>query len=188
MYAPVMARLEKGDEQMLDIADFFWGVVVALVGAGWFVMLFIRDRNFASAERSSALIKRIHEMDQVIIDHPDIQRYLSLSLTKEEGYFRTPEVLQDDTFYKAKAFVYWHLNLFDEILSIASTFKSGPAILAPRVVELSDWETYIRHKFKHPLYRSILNNEGKIFGVALRDFWSANEASINALPVDAYSW
>jgi hypothetical protein len=173
---------------MLDIADFFWGVVVALVGAGWFVMLFIRDRNAASAERTSALIKRIHEIDRVIIDHPDIQKYLSLALTKEEGYFRTPEVLQDDAYYKAKAFVYWHLNLFDEILSITTTFKAGPAILAPRVVEFSDWEAYIKHKVKHPLYGSILNNEGAIFGAALRDFWSANKASIEAAPVDPYTW
>lgn len=173
---------------MLEVADFYWGVVVALVGAGWLVMLFIRDRNSASAERSSALIKRLHEIEQLIIDHPDIQKYLSLTVTKEEGHFRTPEVLQDDAFYKAKAFVYWNLSLFDEILSITTTFKSGPAILAPQVLELSDWESYIRRKFKHPLYRSILNNEGEIFGAALREFWSANKAAIDAAPVDPYTW
>ena len=173
---------------MLDMVDFYWGIVVALVGAAWVVMLFVRDRNSASAERSSTLIKRIHEIDQVIIEHPDIQKYLSLTLTREEGYFRTPEVLQDDAFYKAKALVYWHLNLFDEILSIATTFNSGLAILTPQVVELSDWETYIKHRFKQPLYRSLWNNENEIFGSALRVFWFANKTSIDAASVDPYTW
>ena len=171
---------------MLDIADFFWGVVVALVGAVWFVILFIRDRNTASAERSSALIKRLHEIEKLIIDNPDIQKYLSLNISKEEAYFRTQEVLQDNAFYKAKAFVYWNLSLFDDIVSTA-TFK-GPAMIAPHVIELADWEGYMKRKFSHPLYRSILNNEGKIFGAALRDFWSTNRASIEAEPVDPYTW
>jgi len=173
---------------MLDIADFYWSAVVALTGVVWVVMLFIRDRNFASAEHNRTLIKHILEIDQVIIEHPDIQKYLSLTLTKEEGYFRTPEVLREDAFYKAKTLVYWHLNLFDEILFTAATFKSGPAILTPQVVEISDWEAYIKHKVNHPLYRSILNNENAIFGAALRDFWFSNKASIDAAPVDPYTW
>ena len=173
---------------MLDLADFLWGIVAALVGAGWFVLLFIRDRNFASAERSSALIKQLHEIDKLVIDNPDIQKYLSLNATKEEAYFCAPEVLQDNTFYKAKTFVYWNLSLFDEILSVAAAFKSGPGILAPPVLELADWQGYMKRKFRHPLYRSILKREGDIFGAALRDFWSANQASIEAASVDAYMW
>ncbi|MEW6519112.1 MAG: hypothetical protein AB1461_06830 [Thermodesulfobacteriota bacterium] len=173
---------------MLDAADFYWGVVVALAGAVWVVIVFIRDRHAASAERTAALIKRLHEIDQVIIEHPDIQKYLSLTAAEAEGYFRRPAVLQDDTFYKAKTFVYWHLNLFDEILSLAAGCKSGPALLLPRLLEFSDWESYIRFKCRHPLYRSVLNNESEIFGAALRDFWSAHQKAIEAAPFDPYSW
>lgn len=173
---------------MLDIADFFWGVLVALGGAIWVIILFIRDRKSACAELSRSLIKRIHEMDKTIVEHPDIQKYLSLNAAQDEKYFRTPEVLQDDSFYKAKSLAYWHLNLFDEIIRNAAAFKSGPAMLSPQVAELADWETYIKHKIKHPLYRSILNNESQIFGSALREFWTKNKGVVDSKPIDPYLW
>ena len=173
---------------MLDIADFFWGVLVALGGAVWVLVLFVRDRRAACAKLSSMLVERIHEMDKVIIEHPEIQKYLSLSATQDENHFRTAEVLQDACFYKAKSFAYWHLNLFDDIISSSAAFKSVPAVLSPQVIELADWENYMRHKIKHPLYRSILNNESRIFGSALRGFWSRNKGAVDAMPVDAHSW
>lgn len=171
---------------MLDLADFFWGILVALGGAVWVVTVFVRDRNAAGTELTSSLIRRIHEMDRTVIEHPDVQKYLALNAGREEAWFRTPEVLQDDRYYKAKSLAYWHLNLFDEIICNAAASASGPALLAPRVAEFADWEAYVRHKLRHPLYRSILAHEEHIFGTALRDFW--NRHRNEATPPDPYSW
>lgn len=173
---------------MLEAADFFWGIIVSLVAAAWFVILFIRDRNSASREYSNSLIKKLHESDKLIIEHPEIQKYLSLTMMKNESFFRAPEILHDDEFYKAKAFAYWNLNLFDEILSMATASRSKLSLLMPAIVELSDWENYIKHKLRHPLYHAILNHEGSIFGAGLRDFWNDNKTSLETTAIDPYSW
>jgi hypothetical protein len=174
---------------MFEVEKFYWTIVVALVSALWVAALFIRDRHSSSAERSSALVNRLLESDKLIMEHPDIQKYLSLSVTKSEEYFVSPEVLQDAAFYKAKAFAYWHINLFDEILSLAAHSRTIPPLLAPPdVIELSDWEEYIKRKCRHPLYRSILNNESEIFGAALRDFWSTRKDSISSASASPFMW
>lgn len=173
---------------MLDVADFYWGIIVALAGTVWALILFARDRRSACVELSSSLIRRIHELDKAIIEHPDVQKYLSLSAKQDESYFRSPEVLQDLGFYKAKSFAYWHLNLFDEIMCNAAVLKSSSKVLTLQVAELSDWESYMMHIIGHPLYRSILNNEGANFGSALQAFWTKNQSTVDSLPVDPYSW
>ena len=172
----------------MGVADLLWAVLAAVGGAIWVLVLFIRDRKTARAELNSSLIKRIHEMDKTVIEHPEVQQYLSLNAGREEQYFRTAEVLNDVAFYKAKSFAYWHLNLFDEIICNASESQAGPTVLSPQVAELADWETYIKHKIGHPLYRSILNNESQIFGLALRDFWVKNKGEVDAIGIDPYSW
>jgi len=58
----------------------------------------------------------------------------------------------------------------------------------PALIEISDWETYIKIKLRHPLYRSILNNEKEIFGGSLRDFWEKNKKDIESLQVDPFMW
>jgi hypothetical protein len=173
----------------METEKFYWTVVAAIVTAVWIVALFIRDRHASAAERSSTLVNRMVEIDKLLMAHPDIQKYMSLTVAKPEGYFRDPAVLQDELFYKAKSFAYLHINLFDELLSSSRHSRTGPWLLAPpRVIELSDWEEYIKRKLRHPLYRSILNNESEIFGVALRDFWSTNKKAVDASAPSPFVW
>lgn len=84
---------------------------------------------------------------------------------------------------------YTQLNLFDEVLSNIAKTRQGWAFLRPAgLPEKADWEEYIKVKLRHPLYRSILNHEQHIFGAALREFWNAHQAEIEAKLTDPYIW
>jgi hypothetical protein len=173
----------------METEKLYWTMVAAAIGAIWAFALFIRDRNAQAARQGSALIGRLLEIDKFLMEHPEIQKYISLTTSKPEDYFCTPEVLHDEIFYKAKSLAYYHLNVFDELLFLARHANRGLRLLRPPGLgELSDWETYIRRKLSHPLYRSILNNEGEIFGAALRDFWSKNGSVANAEPPRPWVW
>jgi hypothetical protein len=173
----------------MEEQKFYWTVVAALVSALWIVALFVRDRHASAAGRSSTLINRIIEIDKLLLEHPEIQKYMSLTVTKPEDYFHDPAVLEDELFYKAKSFAYLHINLFDELLSSCKHSRVGPWLLTPPgVIELADWEQYIKRKFRHPLYRSILNNESEVFGAALREFWSVNKPSLHTAAPSPFVW
>jgi hypothetical protein len=173
----------------MDEVKLYWAIFVAVVSAGWVVVAFIRDRTAQSVERSSAIMNRLLEVDELIIAHPDIQKYLSQNAARGEEYFRSQTVLAEDIFYKAKTKVYRQLNSFDELLSISSQTSGRWLFLKPPgVIEISDWEKYIMEKLHHPLYRSILNHEQHIFGAALRNFWNKNKKTIESTPADPFIW
>jgi hypothetical protein len=175
---------------VLNTEDVGW--FVTLVGAGWAVVMFLRDRISLTHERSSAMVARLLESDRIIMEHPEIQRYISRTTKSNDRYFYDDKVLKDDTFYKAKSFVYWQLNLFDELLSI-SPKSSNIAVkffhwcLNPGITEYEDWQRYIRYKLMHPLYRSILDREEDLFGRSLIKFWRKNKNSIVGKP-NPHKW
>ncbi len=173
----------------MEIANFYWTVVAALVVAAWAIISFIRDRNALALERSSRLIEYLLELDKIIIEHPDIQKYLASTASKKADYFYDPKVLEDDIFFKSKAYVYRNLNIFDEILSSENHSASYLSFLInqPAILELSDWESYIKQKLKHPLYRSILQKED-IFGDSLRKFWNSNKDFIELEEASPFMW
>ncbi|HWZ71151.1 MAG TPA: hypothetical protein VN326_06690 [Casimicrobiaceae bacterium] len=41
---------------------------------------------------------------------------------------------------------------------------------------------------RHPLYRSILIRETRIFGAGLRDFWNKHRQAIESTPADPFVW
>ena len=128
------------------------------------------------------------EVDRLTIANPDIQKYLSENAGQKEEYFRDPSRLKEDLFYKAKTLTYMHINMFDEILSGANqtSGKWSPFRQAP-MAELQYWKEYIFIKLHHPLYRSILRNEGEIYGRALRIFWQTNKNKLSD-PSDPFVW
>ena len=173
----------------MDEAKLYWTILVAFVSAGWVVTAFIRDRVSQSVALSSALVTRLIEYDRLNIENPDIQKFISQNVAREETYFRSEKLLEEDLFYKAKALVYRQLNLFDEILSTSSKTSGSWSFLTPAaLVEISDWEEYMREKLRHPLCRSILNHEDRIFGASLRDFWAKNKEVIESKSADPFIW
>jgi hypothetical protein len=175
---------------MVDELTLYWTVVTALISAGWLVASFIRDRAAQSVELSSAIMNRLLSADQLLVENPDIQKYLSGNATCGEEHFRDPAVLNDLAFFKAKAFVYRQLNSFDEILSASSKKKSRiwSFLRPPGLIERSDWERYIKEALRHPLYRSVLIREAPIFGAGLRDFWNKHKQEIESAPASPFVW
>lgn len=168
---------------------FYWTVIVALVTACWAIISAIRDRKSQAIEHTRAIVDRLLQGDNLIIDNPDIQKYLSSTALESEDYFRTPQVLDDELFFKSKSFVYYQLNLFDEILSIAAQTRGNHYFFGPpAIIEIDDWQAYIEHSLSHPLRRSILNHEIVIFGHALQIFWATHKSSIESKSPDRFSW
>jgi len=173
----------------METATFYWTVVAGITGAVWIMVQLFRDRMAQSISRTDASIKHLISIDQIVIDNPDIQRYLSQTAKHNEDFFRKPERLEEDIFYKAKTLVYMQINTFDEILSLAARHTGlGSLFGHALLIELPDWENYILVKLRHPLYRSIMNNEKNIFGDALRRFWEQHNSEVASANIDPFSW
>src|SRR3569833_2711562 len=128
----------------METAKFYWTVVVGIVGAVWIIVQFVRDRIGQSISRTNAAVNRFFVIDQLIINSPDTQRYLSETARESEGYFRREERLKEDLFYKAKTLVYMHLNPFGEIHTKTTQPKRKKTLLGPgMLIEPADWEQYI---------------------------------------------
>ena len=173
----------------MEEAKFYWTMVAGIIAAGWVLIMFIRDRRSQSLVLTSGITGRLLDIDKIIIDNPDIPKFICKTAGEDEQFFRSIGVLDDDAFYRTKTYVYRQLNAFDEILSISLQSSKKMSFLKPLpLIESSDWETYMMITLRHPLYRSILNNEGEIFGESLRSFWNSNKEAIRSTPADRFMW
>lgn len=134
----------------------------------------------------------LDDLDQCNIDHPEIQEFLCRTRQKEPRDFRFQSV--DSQYIVAKTYVYRQLNLFDQILAFAVAprrpawlWRGWSWLCFPHRPELADWEHFLAEQMRHPLYRYIMDAEGKIFGVCLRDFYESSVKSLRGVPV-AHSW
>ena len=169
--------------------DYFWAQFVAAVGAVWAIITLVRDRRSRALAHTQSIMSRLLELDRMIIEHPDAQMFLSAHATSGEVSFMHPDLLKDAAFFKAKTLLYYQINLFDLIIASSNQTRRGNIFThPPKVIEISDWEEYIKRKLSHPLCRCIMHNESHIFGRGLRDFWEAHRASIEAMPPDPFSW
>lgn len=173
----------------MDEVYVYWTIIVALLSGAWVITAFLRDRVTQSIERSRALIAGLLEDDMLVIEKPNIQKYMSQNVEQDEAYFLDPERLKEDIFYKAKTSAYKKLNFFDEILSVSSRTSGwwGHLMSVP-LIESADWEEYMIEKLRHPLYSSILNHEGRIFGASLRKFWVTKKEKIESQIADPFIW
>jgi hypothetical protein len=83
-------------------------------------MTFIYNCDSQAVEQNRAVMNRLIQSEQITINHPEIQQYLSKNALKTEDFFRKEEILEEKLFYQAKAYVYAQLNLFDSILCVPS--------------------------------------------------------------------
>jgi hypothetical protein len=169
--------------------NVYLALAVAVGGALWTVVTAIRDRRSKAVEQSRAVMDRLLESDKLLVEHPDIAKYLSATAGSTEQYFRDPARLDELEFFRAKSFLYSLLSTFDELLSFTSQAGSGVSALfkPPGILEIGDWEEYMKHRLSHPLARSIMAHEAPIFGRGLQDFWSRHREAI-ARSSDPYSW
>jgi hypothetical protein len=76
--------------------EFYWTVDAALGGGCWAIMSSVRDRTTQAIERSRQIIDNLRDGDRLVIEYPDIPKYLSANASKDEQYFRSPVVLADE--------------------------------------------------------------------------------------------
>jgi hypothetical protein len=175
---------------MSDESNIYWTIVAAIGGAAWTLVTAVRDRRSKALEQSRAIMDRLFDSDRQLLEHPDVAKYLSATAANAESYFRDPARLNELEFFKAKTYLYSLLSIFDEALSVSNQAGSGLASLAkpPGILEIADWEEYIKHRLAHPLARSIMTNEGAIFGRGLQDFWSRHREAVSSRSPDPHSW
>jgi hypothetical protein len=122
----------------------------------------------ANAQRAKNLGDQLFEFDKVLISNPSLQIELE-KLRDSPAKFHAME--NKECFVKVKSFIYMHLNFFDEIVS---TYEGK----SEDSVEYKDWCTYIVEKMKHPAYKDVMENERKIFGGRIRQFFEDNRKEI----------
>jgi hypothetical protein len=172
----------------MDI-DQYWPIAVALISAVWITITLIRTRSQQAIDQSTALLSRQLEHNKYILDYPEAQKFISKNAEQKEEFFQDQTHLDSDDYYRAKTLVYMNLNIFDEVLAFSAKSGKWWNLFKPQaVVELSDWESYIKEMLKHPFYRSILNNEGKIFGKSLQKFWGESRIDIAPERVNQFLW
>lgn len=173
----------------MDKMTLYWTIVAGVASLAWTLITYRRNQVSMSVESANALTARLMDCDKLVIENPEIQMYFSKHANKRCSHFRNSAVLKSAQFFKAKAFAYMQLNMFDEILSRSSkASKKLPLFKPPTILELSDWEMYIKVKLRHPLFQSILKNEDYLFGTALWHFWRRHESEITSLPSDPFVW
>ncbi len=169
--------------------EFYWTIVAAVFGGLWAILSMVRDQRRQVVEDTRAVMARLLEFERLGIEHPEIRMYLSVTALEREDYFRDPQRLTENEFFKAKSFMYAQLDMFDEILAILAHNRSLLVTFRTKaILEDADWKAYMKQWMAHPLSRSILNNEGHIFGNELQSFWKINEANISASIPDRFSW
>lgn len=173
----------------MEDVEVCWLILAGVVGAAWSLGTCIRTLRTQGVELTNKVINCLLEGDQLVIEHPEVQMYLSRNARQDAAFFHPDPVPGEPEFYQAKSFVYRQLNIFDFLLSISpAKVKKISFFNVSPVAEISDWHSYIQCKLRHPLYQWILDNEGEIFGAALRDFWKKHKTEILSRPIDPLLW
>jgi len=191
VFSASLASAQQGSsatEHDLKITDVLLVLFTAILAAGtlalWVVSIFqtkdvkeslklaIGQLEFANAQRAKNLTDQLFEFDKLLIAHPELQIQIEKLRSSEKPL---QAAAKDADFVKVKAFLYMHLNFFDEIIS---TYKKRPKESA--TVEYDDWAAYIVEKLKHPAYKEIMLSEPAIFGEQLRTFVADNKEKIDS--------
>lgn len=101
----------------MDQTALYWTIVAGTITGIWALLSEIRSRNLSRLQRSNALMQNLIDTDRLLVEHPEIAKYLAEHAHCDEEYFRTEAVLHDLMFYRAKTYVYSRINLFDSLLS-----------------------------------------------------------------------
>lgn len=132
-----------------------------------------RSLAIANAERTMNFTGQLFEFDKLLIANPELQIKIEELRTGSEAFLGGAHA-QTSLLVQVKAFIYMHLNFFDEIIS---TYQERPDDGAN--VEYKEWCDYIIEKMRHPAYKEILSREKNIFGTKLLQFVKDNKKEID---------
>ena len=127
---------------------------------------------YVNSQRIKSLADQLFEFDKLHIAYPKLQLELEKLNDAGGGLFKLPK---DELFVQLKAFIYMHLNFFDEIIS---TYQDRPGESA--AIEFEDWQGYIIGVMQHPVYKEVFEAESANFGKQLQAFVEKNKDKIEA--------
>ena len=154
---------------------------LSLISLALSIIVYLRTKRSQAFERTSRLTDRLYELDKLTMQYPEVQKTLHETISNKTPYF-TSETAHTSDYFRLKTFIYYHLNFYDEIFTIASTDK-----YLGKQMELDDWKIYICKKMRHPLFKEVFKKESSIFGERFRNFIRENEQKLEEAPVpEAY--
>ena len=146
-------------------------VVLALltfIALGLSGVAFFSTRQNFHRDTNHRLTDRVYEINKLIIEKPEITKFL-FEKSFHTGLYFVTETPHDLMYFQAKAWIYFHLDFFDEICSVAT----GDTKLE-QAIEFDSWKDWIIEKMKHPLYREIYERESKMWGENFKKFLQEN--------------
>jgi len=161
----------------------------SVLGGIWAGVTLIINRRSENQAWIAEIFASLQTISTTVMEHPEIQEYLCRHYAVEAAAFMVGgSMLRDRQFIQAKTLVYWHLNVFDSIISRTRGSTWARRLLFSNDAELNDWETYILERLRHPLFRAILEEEGKIFGKSLQSYYEVHKAELSKTPPMQYLW
>ena len=133
----------------------------------------MRTLGAQATDRTNKFSDRIYEIDKLTLQYPQLQAFLH-SMVDHQGAYFVPDTPHTTAYFQLKAYIYYQLNFFDELLSIAPK----NARLA-RALEIEDWNTYIIEKMRHPLFQELFRREAEHFGQQFRNFMAAHAKELS---------
>lgn len=174
-------RARQSDPSALDWPTIVIGVgtlVLAASTCGLWVFAAQQARDmrkqlaYVNSQRIKSLADQLFEFDKLHIAYPKLQ--LELEKLNEAGGGLLTRT-KDELFVQLKAFIYMHLNFFDEIIS---TYQDRPGESA--AIEFEDWQGYIIGVMQRPVYKEVFTAESANFGKQLQGFVEKNKDKIEA--------
>jgi len=158
----------------IAVVQLVVGVVQLVVGV-WLTTVATRiasnQEQLMRTQIGNSVTDRMLEIDRMILEHPGVWKRLMdetrrvYSKADASTHYFDPAHSDAEARLRVKAIVYYQLNFFDELfVSISQNARLS------KEFEFDDWQTYMRKRLLHPLFREVLEESPDIFGRMLVDF------------------
>jgi hypothetical protein len=168
---------------MTQLEATLLGVAVASIAFLLGLLTYALSRNLLPLGPSGKLWDRVYELDKLVLTYPKVFTSFMSEVSRTLPFFYADPALvpRNEDYYQLKALVYFHLNVFEEI--VLTTSRSG---WIAKQFERHGWDEYIVRKMRHPLMREVFDREAsQIYDGQFRLFIEKNRARIEQ-PADMH--
>ena len=165
---------------MTPIDATLLGVAVAGLAASLGFLTYVLSRALLPLTPTAKLWDRMYEADKLAMAYPKVVRLYMEQVDRKSPYFYAPEseVPRIDDYYQLKTFIYFHLNMFEEMFQ--TTRRSS---WVSKQFESEGWDKYIFEKLRHLLMKEVFDRESELlYSGKFREFIQANRTEIDKNP------
>ena len=158
---------------MTSVEATLLGVGIAAIAMLLGFLTYLLSRGLLPLTPSAKLWDRVYELDKLVLTYSDIFTVFMEQASRKTPYFYADptDVKRDADYYKLKAMVYFHLNVFEEIY-----LTTEGSVWIFNQFEREGRDKYIFRKMRHPLVREIFLKEAKeIYPGKFTEFIYAHE-------------